>query len=531
MLNFCPYEGVLGKQEFRKLQEDNLAYELVFMKGHSLAELKNTVIGDAKYIEKDEKREKTYMDTSVRYILKAADFPGEKSGIQKLLETIDKSKENTIIAPQTTSTDVGVLQRSSVKTGGKKLEYEKTEDGYYVFSYVATGDTDGEMLMWAYPCCPSCHGRLPKGWFSADAFCPIDFMGGTGSGKTTLLLSLIANDWSSLKKSKGKEWKIIPAHEKSKGDDFWYTNYVEMAENMTKKTSQRQVCYCPGNTQTEKWVSPVFLRATYKGKKIIVGLYDNSGETHQNYTTRDAKVLVLSNMFAHIYLIEPSQMQVSLPKKKTSEKKETVSEVTIMSIEEQGKFQEEHYGEVIFAETLLQENVAKTQRVQKETDAFNILFGYQDFMDEIGKTEKMAEQHVCLTIIKSDLLEKVDEIKNSDFASVLFANTTCGNVLENQAAREYLLEELFDEFVFTGEEQKDLLNEFESSSYHLVSALGCDTDLQEVYVDVASLESGKRVVNKKSIGEKAVLLGDFAPLRVAEPIMTCLQAFVEKNEW
>ena len=62
-------------------------------------------------------------------------------------------------------------------------------------------------------------------------------------------------------------------------------------------------------------------------------------------------------------------------------------------------------------------------------------------------------------------------------------------------------------------------------------ALGCDTEIREVIINDIKMENGKKVVQKRSIGNKAVLMGDFAPIRVAEPIMTCLQKFVEEMGW
>ncbi len=520
MLNFCPFD-------FQKIRDlDDLAYELIFMHGHDLDELKKKLNGDANFIkaEEDKKRKDAFADSSKRYILKATNGrKNEVNGLKKLLRLIDSEIEDADDRRQTTDG----FERSDEKDleTFAEIEYEKLEDGVYEFRYVATDETMGGVFMRAYPCCPSCHSRFPKGWFDADDFCAIDFMAKKGHGKTTLLLSLMANNWKALQRP-GEGWQISAAHDRHRNLDFWYSRYQEMSDEMTKKTARRKDCFCPDSTQVDKWVSPVFLKAKYQDKLMIVGLYDNSGENLEHIDEHDVRMLALSNMFAHIYLIEPSQMHVALMQESSSDKEGAMK---LMSIEEQGEFQKLHDGDRILARELL--TAAKMPVPEGQTDAMDMVSEYISFMEDLDLEDVLADQHICATIIKSDLLKELDEVNNIENASYLFANTA-GNVFQNQIARQRITKKVFEELVFSDPDtDKEILESFGSVSYHCVSAIGCDTEEKEVFVTATKTVNNEEVEMKDSIGKKRVLKGEYAPIRIADPIMNCLQKRVEMLGW
>lgn len=522
MINLCPFDF----QKIRNL--DDLAYELIFMHGHDLDELKKKLSGDTGFIkaEEDKKRKGAFGDFSKRYILKATNGrKNEINGLKKLLKLIDSESETKDIADSYKTTDG--FERSDDRTAEAfaEIEYEKLEDGVYEFSYAATDETMGGVFMRAYPCCPSCHSRFPKGWFDADDFCAIDFMAKKGHGKTTLLLSLMANNWKVLQRP-GEGWQISAAHDRHRNLDFWYSRYQEMSEEMTKKTARRKDCFCPDSTQVDKWVSPVFLKAKYKDKLMMVGLYDNSGENLEHIDEHDVRMLALSQMFGHIYLIEPSQMHVGVMQEAPAV---VSSPIKLMSIEEQGEFQRQHEGDVVLARDLLTEAKAPVQ--QEQTDAMDMISEYLSFMADLDLEDKIQDQHICATIIKSDLLKGLDEVRNIENSSYLFENTT-GNVFQNQIARQRITKKVFEELVFSDPDtDREILESFGSVSYHCVSAIGCDTEEREVFVATTKTVNNEEVEVKDSIGKKRVLKGEYAPIRIADPIMNCLQKRVEILGW
>lgn len=523
-LNFCPYETDISTKKFKSIDMTNLAYEIIFMKPYNFDVLRNTILaGKTDIIKKGEdvKLKLLYNDNSVHYMLWAAP-KGGVSGISRLLKAIDESNEKTDINPEDEYEGVNFDDTNI------PLEYEIEESsGSYIISF-ATDSIFGKIpIMKAVPCCPNCHMRLPVGWVNAEEFCPISLLGRTGGGKTTYKLSLMANEWDALRNIKSG-WIINAAHETAEGFDYWYTQLSRAAKIMAVENGE-----CPPNTQTEKWVSPLFMALNINGHKMIVGLYDNSGETLKEMTSMDPRIILLSNMYAHIYIIEPEQMPLKLRdnKEENFEDKKYFEDVEIMTVEEQGAFQKENMGKMVRAIDLINPPKSQKNKIEHKEDVLSMLKNYQRLLQQMGVIDRMKNQHLCATVIKCDLLEGLSEIESINHSQFLFQHGRPSDIFNLRRAREEIIEELFKKYVFIRDEQSDFIEgAMGSYSYHCVSALGCDTYVTNEDREIIEFIQGKEV---KGIENMKInrLKGEYNPIRVAEPLAYCLEKKIKECGW
>ena len=120
--------------------------------------------------------------------------------------------------------------------------------------------------------------------------------------------------------------------------------------------------------------------------------------------------------------------------------------------------------------------------------------------------EAMEEMYFVGVIIKSDLLE---EMGRRDYG-ILFDRRTDGMTDINQMmGRSRMAVDMIKEFKLFGDKDVDAIgSEYgKDRTWHCISALGCDAQIH---------------------GE---LLGEYAPIRVAEPLITCIVRRLADNGW
>ena len=531
MLDFCPYESDSVKKEFLKIDLDNLAYEIIFIGGFRYDDLKDTVIapGYERYIKQNRRLNLLFNDNSVHYILEPKNGDKE-SGITQMKAEIEKG--NTIYSGTTrasasgeTDGEYGLIISDSGSDFGKKekitLECELDQDtGNYIISSAAGSEWGKKQIMKAVPCCPNCYMPLPVGWLYADEFFPISLMGRVFGGKTTYLLSVMANDWDALE-SLDSGWTVSAAHEEmGEGQLSQERGYDWMKAASDDIVGKGR---CPDPTQTGFPVKPVFLNViTPDGHSLISGFYDNSGENLKEMATNDPKMLLLSNMSAHIYFIDPTQTLLPITNKKGEETaRRQAEEVRLMSLEEQGDYQRKNKeNPPVSARELLkgmEEKEHGKKAVHKHIeDPLAILKRYQKLLINMRTVDRMRRQRIYVTLTKCDLLEKLPEIRDISFSPILFQRGTPTRLFgDQQLAREQVVGEIFHRYVFDSESKEVFLkNNLASFSYHCISSLGCGTVERE--------ENGRPV---------QYLDGEYDPIRVAEPLAYCIKQKIEELGW
>lgn len=529
MLDFCPYELDMFTRKYRKIDMNNLAYEIVFMNGYNIDTLKKTVISGeyTKFIETtiDHKIKYRYNDENVHYILPAARKNGA-SGLQKMMKAIEEGNKvalNVMNVPQ--DDDIGLGESSfSSEEENSMLEIKLDEKtGNYFISYSEDSAFGNIPIMRAIPCCPNCHMPLPVGWKKAEEFYPISLLGHTRGGKTTFLISLIANNWDSLERLKSG-WTISAAHEnlelqsEALDDSAGYEWLKKAADDLVNKG------IIPDRTNPGFDIKPLFLNViTSDNHRMIVGLYDNSGENLNKMSENDSRMLLLSNVEAHIYIIEPDQMKINIHSGKSKSQEERETEAKLMNIEEQGDYQSAHRNDKpVRAGDLLPKAESadnrKTSGRLKENpeNVLAILQKYRNLLVKMEEIERIEDQHICVTLTKCDLLKDEAIINQNEYSYVLFQGGNKNTLFEQETARNAVVKKLFTDYVFDSADREQFFenNNIKSVSYHCISALGCATE--EIEKDGSKLYK---------------LKGKYNPIRVAEPLAYCIRKKIGELSW
>lgn len=481
MLDFCPFD-------FTKIDMENLAYELVPLNGLTWEKIKEeTFFGESEvldYIEEnDTVRSEEFLErkkTDVQHVMVLEDRAGKKSGFQHILELLEKN--------------------------GGDIRYE-FENGQHIFK------KRNKKIIRAMPCCPYCHSRLPIGWEDADDFAAISLMGRTQSGKTTMLYSWLVDNWEKLSAvflEDGREIFITPAHREDDPTDAMYYALEQEAKAMCKDYGN-----CPHNTEKDISLPPVFLKVVFDSRTMIVGIYDNAGE---NLTSRayDGNTAImeklLDKMFAEIFLFDPEDMKLV-----DSEEELEVSEraCKIMDLEEQGSFQLEHKRERIHANELL--SGGKENR--KNEERFESLRAYNRIKrarNTMNLTNKMKSMYLVGVLSKCDLIENMPVVQNERIYGDLFMRGVkqYSPLDDNQIeGRSDIVRKLFTDLNLFGEDTLNWFHVFERDHeyggvfWDCISALGCKAQQQ------------------------GTLYGKYAPIRVLDPLLTCIIKRLEDNEW
>ena len=526
MLDFCPFD-------FNKIDMDNLAYELVFADEWNWEKVKaKTIIGTAMkakkihYInENDTRREINYIERGVdvkHVMLLENDVANGKNGLQQLLELIekgvtsDREREETRRIETNSNSDIDYGEEISTQLAGSDTRnltenYENMEAvvlKHEVLNGIDTFfDKYHNIIMYAMPCCPYCHNRLPIGWKRAEDFIAVSLIAPTLGGKTTLLCSMMHKNWSVFQNYKftdGRRLYINAAHMAGDPTDTAYAAMQEDSDKMCKVNGT-----CPQNTSKSKWISPIFLNIQFEGHCLILGIYDNAGENLQ-YANPNRKTnlqMLLDKMFADIYLFDPKDINIKLPKEK---KKSADSGIEILNLEEQGRMQREQANATISAESIL--SMPEEEREEK----FNILEVHNQINSSRSaayKRDEMKNMYFMGVLIKCDLLENVNTIKNNDRYKVLLdrKNPEKEININQMIGRSDLVRSMFEGLELLGEDAS--VEDFEEdygdgkSFWHCISALGCD-----------AVPAGP-------------LKGKYAPIRIADPILTCIVRRIADNKW
>lgn len=504
MLNFCPYEIEPDDSAFKKIDLENLAYEVFFIDGFSFEDLKDTALvklyndredidpnvthtirknGGALKVGKDPRLKAFYNDEGTHYMLYEKLLTEPKSGIQRFMEYLEQGNED-------------------IRNGEELIALNCIEQsGTYIISYAEGSGMPTRNIMVVVPCCPSCHQKLPSGWQFAEDFCGISLLAPRGGGKTTFLVSMLVRDLECFQDI-DPEWIISAAHSKQDG------TFMKMKESADKLYDERE---CPDPTDTEHSIAPVFLKVNYRGHFLMVGIYDNSGEVLSSMNNTLARIRLLPHMDSHIYMIEPEDMNIDLAEEKVQADEEGAAK--LLTLEEQGKLQKVRRNDKVRANELL-----VSVRSEKRKNPLAMYNAMRTMMNNAMQLEKLQSQHICCTIIKCDKLEELDEFKEKDLSQALFQRGPVdmeGELLDEtrKSLRQKMLdEEVFSKYVFSTTKQKhSFIGSVKSVSWHCVSALGCET---ENYAP-----------------NKYRLVGAYDPIRLEEPILACVVKKVEENGW
>lgn len=513
MLTFCP-------NDFNDIDPENLAYELVFTRGRDWDWIKNnTNIGELvddlimeHLIEENDKRQYLHFKQNTkiqRVILLELSKKNTKNGLQYLIDKLNEAEEQ--------SDNVFEDEDSSEK---QTLYYQR-KDHRHLFT-----DAYNNVIMQALPCCPYCHNPLPIGWDVAEDFAAVSLMAPSGSGKTTLLLSMLYKNWDAFRKI-GKiedgrhRLSITSAHDHA---DAIYAAMLRNAENMCRRNGE-----CPDNTDREHWIPPLFLNVQFDDHLMIIGLYDNSGENlvDMNLIKNDNLRMLLDKMFAEIFLFDPQDLNISLPEKKAAAIQDAMDHCQILSIENQGIFQKENQDKRITGEELLasvSKDGADDKDVSKSMEVYNNHLGA---LQQNRCLHRLKEMYFAGVIIKSDLLEHCEEIMSNSEYRPLFDRTVVNDMCDRDSMdmRSDLVERMIKQLRLFGDKDIDDFKEDFSDAYksgspairrsqpvswHCISALGCGAD------------------SPKNGGK---LHGNYAPIRVAEPLVTCIMKRIADNGW
>ncbi len=521
-LNFCPYD-------FSEIDMDNLAYELTFPRMWSWKDVKEkTVVGTGIKIyisENDDRRDERFKkNTKTEHIILREHFlPGRKNGFKLLKEFIER--ENAKIVDECEK----ALEEMELEEGAdyddeflvlkrQKMLFYNVRDGIDVFE-----DINRNIIIYAMPCCPHCHNRLPIGWDKAEDFGAVALMAPSGRGKTTFLLSMMNRNWEAFQELGGDpdsrhQISIAPAHLPHDEKD---TTYYEMANNANEMC--RKGGRCPDNTDRQHWIPPVFLKVQYLNHTMIIGIYDNAGEElrKMNLIENPNLHMLLDKMFAELYLFEPDDLNITLPRKREQNIKQEFKSCKLLPVEEQGKEQEENRGKKISGRDLIKDAFEVPFKSGDIKAALEVYYNYKNVLVQHDCRSHLEEMYFAGVIIKSDLLEHCEEIKSKAEYDILFQRGILDDMLDKDSMemRNELVQKMIKELhLFGSKDIDEFKRDFgeidrngkptgrQAVSWHCISALGCGSD------------GGK-------------LQDEYAPIRVAEPLLTCILRRIADNGW
>lgn len=543
-MDFCPYK-------FDKIDMENLAYELIFPEDIEWEDVKgNTVIGKlyqeygdyvSSILYEENEKDKNKSSTDKRIWLLEREKGGNVMELFKgVIELLNKNSEDSagmLPGPADAGSAVNSMEelrkmmaanRPSDRTGQKrkKLYYNQADDGLDTFV-----DQEGNLWITAIPCCPNCHKRLPLGWAEAEDFGAVSLMAPTGGGKTTFLYSMMHNNWEVFNDLGGfgrENLYITAAHRRNDRKDVAYADMMKHSDDMCKNGGQ-----CPDNTNKNAYIEPVFLNVQYGEHKLIIGIYDNAGENLMNSDTTGRPMIapVVSKMFAELYLFDPEDLNISLPEREKMQMLKSLEECAVMPLEEQGAYQKAHQDATVSAREILGQYFGTGQNksgASKMTRAMQPYRNHRENMQHARCLNHMKEMYFLGILIKGDLLEHVERIRANRDYDLLFDRGRERDLFNMNAMqmRSGLVQQMIREFDLFGEVSLDTFRqdfgeidvegnptERKAVSWHLISALGCDVNRPE----------------GKTAG--GTLKGEYAPIRLAEPLLSCIVKRIVDNNW
>lgn len=231
---------------------------------------------------------------------------------------------------------------------------------------------------------------------------------------------------------------------------------------------------------------------------------------------------LIDKMNADIFLFDPTYLNIVLPEQKEKAVKQHIDQCRMLELQEQGEYQYSNAGKTISAKELLNSMDARAEKENPPIDIFKVYNSSKNNRQRANCLERMKTDMFFLgVIIKSDLLERAEAVLQHREYEVLFNRDYLSDLLDLDqiSSRSVLVEEMIDTLQLFGHrnipnfrldygdiDEAGERTGRESVSWHCVSALGCSTT-----------------------GVAGYLLGDYDPIRVAEPLLTCILKFLA--EW
>ena len=526
-LTFCPYDG-------KKIELNNLAYELVFPDGWNWSRVKNdTVISDrqrAYIVEHDTKRQEhlAFADKESHVMLLASPEKGGKNGLTLLRRLVaDGEPADVENVPKTSFEDTmkhlyGMkfsLNGQESTAAGQQFEDQGTVRKIRLHDSCAHGqytflDEKDDPVMYVLPCCPYCHNRLPVGWEEADGFAGISLLGPEGSGKTSFLYSLMHDRARNLEhpfRVAGETLTIRPAHFEMDEKDTIYAHVTREASRMCRENGT-----CPDSVAGNGYM-PVFLRVQCgsgeNSRTLIVGIYDNVSEYLDQIDTISAGSVqkLMEKLYADLYMFDPRDLQFQdIALKRISGQSHFVK-CNVKSLEEQGDLQRNMAGQVIPAETVLavcgEKRDNQEMAVETGSETMQLYEHLVSMYRRYGEEELLSKRCFLGVIAKNDLLretlaESYGELLQQAPDTLEF---DCGQIRQRSAMTKELLQAcgVFGNLVF-----EKIGNDYGGDvSWHCISATGCD------------------------VVEHDHLLGEYKPVHVEDPIISCVVSWMRDKKW
>ena len=484
-MNICP-------NCFEELEESRLLYELYFYEGYGLSTIMDKVAGGSDIVkviakERDDILYERYLDETIHYHI------GRDDGytIEAFREMICHIREDYLEARKRATEYLAGASGEDAKqkltqSGLAVLELGDAKEDRSITMYIRHNNGFRDEIARLLPCCPNCHKSLQLYWYEADCFEAVAIIAQKAASKTTMIVSLLANQCSALR-FLDEELQVLPAHDPQK--DPFYKGLEEQSRLLEEKG------YCPDASKT-KMLAPLFLFIKYRGKKMILGIYDIAGEVIEQFSHLDYRTKYISRMGSYIYLVDME--------KNCGHSQGREEEIRLLDLEQQGEYQIS--GRVITAEELL-EGSSGMHMHRESLDLYQKLKNYMSLNHQL---DALKDKHLMLTIAKSDVLEKEEELTEIEQRYLLMRKMNHFQAVQNRIL-EPIVKKVFLRYVTDEARLEECKSTFGKVSFHAVSATGCATTMQEI--------EGKKcyVLNKP-----------YNPIRIAEPfVMAILESLNE----
>lgn len=483
--DFCPYDG-------KKINYKNLAYEIAYPVDWNWERIKKETVISTKsrsYIKKESDGRRFLLANKnidgicglkllTEYLSSGIDID-ERPGVSHYERSLKEMYSMKIDMPYRgeTKTSCNDFDRNTPK----KL-HVVIQNGISVFL-----DEGENAVMYALPCCPYCHRRLPLGWETTDDFIGLAVRGAAGSGKTTFLYSL-AYDKAELYEKIGYQngSRITITHD-SYPEQSMKTEIEQRKKHLTAMCCENGSCPAPGETL------PLFLNVLMeKGsvtKHMIVGIYDVSSKIPaglyialaENNETGSLPLQLEDKLYADLFMFDPRTIDCMKTRRRNRSNRACFVKCNVLSLEEQAGMQRAYKNKRIKASEILTEK-EPTEELEKGKVSDTLQL-YRQFMrfKRIEQRQHLKQMRFLGIITKSDLVNQNDLMPE--------------RVLYQQVG-------------FEDEEYRHLKEDYGLGvSWHSISALGCDAF------------------------EYDHLLGNYNPVRVDEPIRICIEHRLIENGW
>ncbi|NCB91913.1 MAG: hypothetical protein EOM40_04980 [Clostridia bacterium] len=348
-------------------------------------------------------------------------------------------------------------------------------------------------------CCPRCHNRLPNNIFRYEMH-TVGMVGRSQSGKTCFATSMLCGFGQELVFKDEMGDVILEGRYCDNASEFMEGKIENDIERMMNQK-------CPLRTEIV-FVPPIFLEIEYKGRWILLVLYDISGEVLKIATDHphDQRVQYLKNTSDYIYMMEPNEIGLH------GDDVGSISTINPANIQKVVLSAEER-------KNALQQKESKTiQEVLKEKNAIktHISLGngvLDNFHLLVNLRGTRRNGHIAFTVLKSDEIKGNSKIKEVDPDNLLFKQNV-GKIVNRREdiLRKKAMSDLFRNHLFNPEFVTK--NRLKSYSLHMISALGGGT--RKV------IEDGTETYEMKE---------PWNPTRVGEPIFQIILNHAEEMGW